>query len=66
MGRSNSDYDNVGHQISRSTDYSGSQTHSIKGFTFNSTSKISYIGGSKEHENQPPYYVVLHMFFLEL
>jgi microcystin-dependent protein len=63
-GSNDSDYDNVGHQLSRNTSSAGSHTHSVVGQTSAASNTIGFAGENAPHENRPPYFVAVYIVYL--
>jgi microcystin-dependent protein len=60
----NYDRDNVGYQIDRNSFNAGSHSHNVNGQSANSNSILTSTGGSKSHENRPPFYVIEYIIYM--
>jgi microcystin-dependent protein len=58
------DYDNVGYQMSRTTNVAGYHNHDLRGQSQTSHASITKTGNNEKHENRPPFYVVAYIIFL--
>jgi microcystin-dependent protein len=59
----NWDYDNSGHQFSRTTYSDGAHVHTVQGQSQSSYVNLDANGGNLAHENRPPYYVVQYIIY---
>jgi len=58
------DFDNFGYQFDRSSSNAGGHSHNVDGHSANSFSILSSTGGSKSHENRPPFYVIEYIIYI--
>ena len=58
------DYDNIGYQFERNSFNAGGHSHNVNGQSANSNSILTSTGGSKSHENRPPFYVIEYIIYI--
>jgi microcystin-dependent protein len=63
FGGFSKDYDNVGHQMGRTTGTSGAHSHSVIGNSIQSVANLTDTGGNQTHENRPPYFATLYIIY---